>query len=78
MKGVEFECEMLSSLVLCVEALEMEARMASVELLGVGAGEVEPAPDMVRPRASVVVGKSHCFASAVFGLRGAPLAFPPV
>jgi hypothetical protein len=56
----------------------MEPRVASIEIPGVGAGEVElDAPDNVLPRASVVV-KSHCFASAVCGLIGVPLALPPV
>jgi hypothetical protein len=69
---------MLSSLVLWVEVLEIEARIASDEVAAAGVGDVElDAPEMVRPRASVVV-KSHCFASAVFGLSGVPLALEPV
>jgi hypothetical protein len=58
----------------------MEPRAASIEAagVGVGAGEVElDALDIVLPRASVVV-RSLCFASAVFGLIGVPLALPPV
>jgi hypothetical protein len=68
----------LSSLVLWVEVLDMEPRVGSIESFGFGAGElVLDAPDIVRPRASVVV-RSHCFASAVLGLMGVPLALPPV
>lgn len=63
-----------------VEALEMEPRAVSIgwpETRGPGEVAVVEEPDIVLPRASVVV-KSHCFASAVLGrMGGVLLALPP-
>ena len=58
-----------SSLILCVDALDMEPRVTSIVLRGLeGVADFEDA-DMVLPRASVVV-KSHCFASTLGGMEG--------
>ena len=63
-----------------VEVPEIEPRVMSMEDAGVvGTGErVVEVPDMVLPRASVVV-RSHCFVSAVLGrMGGVLLALPPL
>ena len=68
-----------SSLVLCVEALEMEPRVMSIanaEARRPGELAVVDAADMVRPKGLVVV-RSHCFVSAVLGRIGAVTALPP-
>lgn len=74
MKGVEVPT--LSSLVLWIEELEIEPRVASMCCPGAEALELE-APDMIRPSASVVV-KFHCLAAsadAVLGLIDGPLIY---
>ena len=66
----------LSSLMLWVEELEIEPRVASMDCPGAEALELE-APDTIRPSASVVV-KSHCLAvsaEAVLGLIDGPLIY---
>lgn len=78
----------MSSRVLCVEVLEMEARVTSMEgwpgargpgKAAAAAVEVEDedgAAEMVLPRASVVV-RSHCFASTALGRMGGEETLPP-
>jgi hypothetical protein len=79
MKG-SVEGTPVSSLVLWVEALDMEPLVMSMLLpewvRGPDVAEVEDA-DMVLPRASVVV-RSHCFASTVLGrMDGLAVALAP-